>query len=213
ENQLRLLERSLRAKGFRWLREPHWNQLTHDLTAVDIRLKFEADIQDLGHLRLDQWINETAFRSNMDRISFSYKDTKGRLRHGKRGVIPDGFLCIIDQKRQSKGLPAKANFLLEVDLATHSNPNFSMEKAAAGAAYIKSQEFKTRFGSNSGRWLIITTSEVRMRHLMEHTHERIGTKSNLFLFTTLSEFFSKNGFTEAIWSVCGQNRKQKLLTE
>ena len=149
----------------------------------------------------------------MDRVAFSYKDTKGRLRQGKRGVIPDGFLCVIDQKRQSKGLPAKANFLLEVDLATHSNPNFSMEKAAAGAAYVQGEEFKTRFGSNSGRWLIITTSEVRMRHLMKHTHERIGAKSSLFLFTTLSEFFSKNGFTEAIWSVCGENRKQKLLTE
>ena len=213
ENQLRLFERALRAKGFRWLREPHWNQLNHDLTTVDIRLKFEKDIQDISHLRLDQWINETVFRSNMDRITFSYKDTKGRLRQGKRGVIPDGFLCIIDQKRQSKGLPAKANFLLEVDMATHSNPNFSIEKAAAGAAYIKSREFNKRFGSNSGRWLIITTSEVRMQHLMEHTRERISAKSSLFLFTTLSIFFSKNVFSEAVWSACGQSRKQKLLTE
>ena len=213
ENQLRLFERALRANGFRWLREPHWNQLKHDLTTVDIRLKFEKDIQDISHLRLGQWINETVFRSNMDRITFSYKDTKGYRRKGKRGVIPDGFLCIIDQKRQSEGLPAKANFLLEVDMATHSNPNFSIEKAAAGAAYIKSREFKTRFGSNSGRWLIITTSEVRMGHLMEHTHEKIAAKSNLFLFTTLSNFFSKNVFSEAIWSVCGQDHKQKLLTE
>jgi len=213
ENQLRLLERTLRAKGFRWLREPHWNQLNHDLIAVDIRLKFEYDIQKKNHLKVDHWINETVFRSNTDRIPFSYKDTKGRLRHGKRGVIPDGFLCIIDQKRKSKGLPAKANFLLEVDMATHSNPNFSIEKAAAGAAYIQSKEFNTRFGSNLGRWLIITTSEIRMQHLMKHTHERIATKSNLFLFTTLSTFFSKNVFSEAIWSVCGQNRQQILLAE
>ena len=213
ENQLRLFERTLRAKGLRWLREPRWNQLNHDLTTVDIRLKFEKDIQGLNHLKVDQWINETVFRSNMDRITFSYKDTKGRLRRGKRGVIPDGFLCIIDQKRQSQGLPAKANFLLEVDMATHSNPNFSMKKAAAGAAYINSKEFNKRFGSNTGRWLIITTSEVRMRHLMKHTHERIERKSNLFLFTTLSNFFSKNVFTGAIWSVYGQSRKQSLLTE
>jgi len=213
ENQLRLFERALHAKGLRWLREPHWNQLTHDLTTVDIRLKIEADIQEFSYLKLDHWINETVFRSNMDRVTFSYKDTKGRLRHNKRGVIPDGFLCIIDQKRQSKGQPPKANFLLEVDMATHSNPNFSIEKAAAGAAYIKSREFNKRFGSNSGRWLIITTSEIRMQHLMKHTHERITTKSNLFLFTTLSTFFSKNIFSESIWSVCGQDRKQKLLKE
>ena len=211
ENQLRLFERALQAKGFRWLREPHWNQLNHDITAVDIRLKFEEDIQDFPHLQLDQWINETVFRSNMDRVNFSYKDTKGQLRQGKRGVIPDGFLCIIDQNRQSQGLPAKANFLLEVDMATHSNPNFSMEKAAAGAAYIKSREFKTRFGSNSGRWLIITTSEVRMQHLMEHTQERIPTRSNLFLFTSLSNFFSKNVFSEAIWQICNQDDPTTLL--
>ena len=213
ENQLRLFERVLRAKGLRWLREPRWIQLNHDLTTVDIRLKFEKDVQDFSHLRLDRWINETVFRSNMDRITFSYKDTKGHRRQGKRGVIPDGFLCIVDQKRQSKGLPAKANFLLEVDMATHSNPNFSMEKAAAGAAYIKSRDFKTRFGSNSGRWLIITTSDVRMQHLMEHTHKRIPTKSNLFFYTTLSNFFSKNVFSEAIWSICDQSHKQSLLTQ
>jgi hypothetical protein len=213
ENQLRAFERALHAKGFRWLREPHWIQLNHDLTAVDIRLKFEKDIQDVSHLRLNQWINETVFRSNMDRISFSYKDSKGHFRKRKRGVIPDGFLCIIDRERQAKGHPAKANFLLEVDMATHSNPNFSVEKAAAGAAYIHSRAFNKRFGSNTGRWLVITTSEVRMRHLMKHTLERIATKSNLFLFTTLPDFFSKSVFSEAIWSVCGQDRKQKLLTE
>jgi hypothetical protein len=213
ENQLRLLERTLRSEGLRWLREPHWNQLNHDLTVVDIRLKFEKDLQDFKHLKIDQWINETVFRSNMDRIPFSYKDTKERLRQGKRGVIPDGFLCIADQKRQSQGLPAKANFLLEVDMATHSNPNFGIEKAAAGAAYINSQEFNKRFGSNTGRWLVITTSEIRLQHLMKHTHKRIAAKSSLFLFTTLSEFFSKNVISEAIWSVCGENRKQKLLAE
>ncbi len=213
ENQLRLFERALRAKGVRWLREPRWTQLNHDLTTVDIRLKIEKDIQDFSHLQLDDWINETIFRSNMDRVTFSYKDTKGPLRQGKRGVIPDGFFCIVDQKRQSQGLPAKANFLLEVDMATHSNPNFSIEKAAAGAAYIQSREFNKRFGSNSGRWLIITTSEVRMKHLMKHTQERIPTSSNLFLFTTLPIFFSRNVFSEAIWSVCGLSRKQSLLTE
>ena len=213
ENQLRLFERALYAKGFRWLREPHWNQLNHDLTTVDIRLKFEKDLQDFKYLKIDQWINETVFRSNMDRVTFSYKDKKGQLRQSKRGVVPDGFLCVIDQKRESQGLPAKANFLLEVDMATHSNPNFGIEKAAAGAAYINSKDFNTRFGSNTGRWLVITTSEIRMQHLMEHTQERIAAKSNLFLFTTLSEFFSKNVISDAIWSVCGDNHKQKLLAE
>lgn len=39
----------------------------------------------------------------------------------------------------------------------------SVEKAASGAAYINIKEFKTRFENNSGRWLIITTNEIRMQ--------------------------------------------------
>jgi len=133
ENQLRSLELSLRRKGFRWLREPRWTQLNHDLTTIDIRLKIGFDLQELKYLEMGRWINETDFRSNYDRISFTYKDRKGRLRHKKRGVIPDGYFCLLDKKRDTKGLPAKAHFLLEVDMATHDNPSFGIEKAAAGA--------------------------------------------------------------------------------
>ena len=213
ENQLRSLELSLRRKGFRWLREPRWTQLHHDLITIDIRLKIGFDLQELKYLEMGRWINETDFRSNYDRISFTYKDRKGRLRHKKRGVIPDGYFCLLDKKRDTKGLPAKAHFLLEVDMATHDNPSFGIEKAAAGAAYIRSAEYKNRNGSNAGRWLIITTSDIRMGNLMQQTHEKAGKNSSLFFFMTFSDFFTNNVFLEPIWSVCGQNRKQKLLTE
>jgi hypothetical protein len=213
ENQLRSLELSLRRKGLRWLREPRWTQLNHDLTTIDIRLKIGFDLQALNYLKMECWINETDFRSNYDRITFSYKDRKGRLLHKKRGVIPDGYYCLLDKKRDTKGLPAKAHFLLEVDMATHDNPSFGIEKAAAGAAYIKSAEYKNRFGSNTGRWLIITTSDIRMGNLIQQTQEKAGKNNSLFFFMTFSEFFTKNVFLEPIWSVCGENRKQKLLAE
>ena len=98
-------------------------------------------------------------------------------------------------------------------MATHDNPSFGIEKAAAGAAYIRSAEYKNRNGSNAGRWLIITTSDIRMGNLMQQTHEKAGKNSSLFFFMTFSDFFTNNVFLEPIWSVCGQNRKQKLLTE
>ena len=211
ENQLRSLELSLRRKGFRWLREPRWTQLNHDLTTIDIRLKIGFDLQALKYLEMERWINETDFRSNYDRITFTYKDRKGRLRHKKRGVIPDGYFCLHDRQREIQGFAAKAHFLLEVDMATHDNPSFGIEKAAAGAAYIHSKEYKKRFGSNAGRWLIITTSDIRMGNLMQQTYERAGKNSSLFFFMTFSEFFTNNIFLEPIWSVCGQNHKQTLL--
>lgn len=213
ENQIRLFERSLRDKGFHWLREPRWTQLNHDLTCIDIRLKIESDIKDIKHLWIGQWINETDFRSNYDCIVFTYKDKNGQFRNHRRGIIPDGYFHIINRERESRGLPAKAHFLLEVDMATHANNSFGIEKAAAGAAYILSKEYRSRFGSNAGRWIIVTTSDIRMRHLMDQTQEKTNEKSSLFLFTTLPAFFSGNVFLEAIWSVCGQTKTQTLLPE
>lgn len=213
ENQIRLFEQSMREKGIRWLREPRWTQLNHDLTCIDIRLKIEHDISNTKYLRIGQWINETDLRSNYDCITFTYKDRSGKFRSNRRGIIPDGYFHIINQERESGGLPAKAHFLLEVDMATHANNNFGIEKAAAGAAYISSEEYRSRFGSNVGRWIIVTTSDIRMRHLMDQTQEKADDKSSLFFFTTLSDFFSKNVFSEAIWSVCGQKKTQFLLPE
>jgi hypothetical protein len=213
ENQLRSLELSLRKQGFRWLREPRWTQLHHDLTTIDIRMKIRIDLQTLTHLEMERWINETDFRSNFDRIAFAYKDRTGRLLHKKRGVIPDGYFCLFDKKRERKGLAAKAHFLLEVDMATHDNPSFGIEKVAAGAAYINSKEYKKRFGCNAGCWLIITTSDVRMANLMQQAKEKAGKNSSFFFFINFSDFFTNNVFLEPIWSICGQEDKQILLSQ
>ncbi len=213
ENQLRTLETALRVQGFRWLREPHWAQLQHDIYGVDIRLKIEKDIQAFSQLRLTHWIQESSFRSDLDRISFSYKDKNGIQRQQKRGVIPDGYFCLLDLQRHSQGLPSKAHFLLEVDMATHANPSFSIEKAIAGAAYIHSKQYADRFGSDTGRWLIVTTSDIRMKHLMNQTEKMTHKDSNLFLFTTFQDFFSGNSFQERIWSKCDKDSKVSLLEE
>lgn len=211
ENQLRTLETALRSKGWRWLREPHWTQLQHDLNLVDIRLKIEQDVQAFSHLRLVDWLHEGVFRADMDRVSFTYKSNNGRQRSFTRGIIPDGYFCLLDLKRHAQGLPSKAHFLLELDMATHALANFSLEKVAAGAAYIHSQAYAQRFGSNVGRWLIITTGERRLQHILTNTHQKIGKDSQFFYFTTLGNFFSSNVFSDALWSVCGQTQKQKLL--
>jgi len=211
ENQLRGLELGLRKKGFRWLREPRWSQLHHDLTVIDVRLKIEYDIKRKKDMVISRWINETDFRADYDQVVFSYKDRQGVLRQKKRGVIPDGYFCLVDQKRASQSLPAKVHFFLEVDMATHDTPSFGIEKVAVGAAYIHSQAYARRFGSNSGRWLVITTGEARMRNLMAQTAERADKDSSLFFFSTFTELFSHHCFEDQMWSVCDSSDKQFLL--
>jgi hypothetical protein len=63
-------------------------------------------------------------------------------------VCPDAYFEIIDESRRMSGEPHIARFLLELDMSTHDNPSFGREKAAAGAAYIKSSKFRVRFGNN-----------------------------------------------------------------
>ncbi len=82
---------------------------------------------------------------------------------------PDGYFTIVDSRRRSQGLPARARFLLELDMATHDTNSFFQEKVLAGVAYIKSPAYKSRLGHNSGRWLVVITGEVRMKHIMHQT--------------------------------------------
>jgi hypothetical protein len=211
ENQLRGLEVALRKKGFRWLREPRWSQLQHDLNVIDVRLKIEYDVSRMKDVIITQWVNETDFRADYDRVTFTYKDRQGNQRQKNHGVIPDGYFCLVDQKRASQALPSKVHFFLEVDMATHDNPSFGIEKVAAGAAYIHSKDYASRFGSNTGRWLIITTSEARMKNLMTQTLERAGKDSGLFFFSTFTDLFSRHCFEDQMWSVCDSSDKQFLL--
>ena len=116
ENQMRLLQANLRKHGIRWLREPNWYQAQHDMAVVDFRMVVERSVNDLSEIALEQWILESEFRANPDRIEFTFKGNKGTLRKKTKGVCPDGYFCLIDEKRKIEGTPHKARFLLEMDM-------------------------------------------------------------------------------------------------
>ena len=204
ENQLRLLQERLRKIGIRWAREPRWQQLEHDIAVTDFRYAVERSVCELTSLTLEGWIPEGVFRSNMDKVDFRFFNREGKSRNRSKGVCPDGYFVIIDEERKAQGKPCRARFLLELDMATHDNPSFGIEKAAAGAAYIHHPSYKTRFGENSGWWLVITTSDVRMKNLMLQTSEKIKSDSNLFLFTTFERVMQHNLFNAPIWYRCGE---------
>jgi len=198
ETQLRELHQALRDHGIRWLREPRWIQLGHDLTVVDIRLAFERAAAAIPALALDEWIPEGAFLGKMDQVRAKIKGRDGSVRTEKRGVRPDGFFVIADATRMGKDGPHRSRNLLELDLATHPIGRFT-ERAALYLDYIFSPAYKARFGYNSGRWLVITRSAARRDHLREHTKESLNTRASFFWFSTLKEVLQGNPLTDPIW--------------
>jgi hypothetical protein len=204
ENQLRTLQTRLRQVGIRWMREPNWNNPLHDLLIGDLRVAILQSVQEASNLSLETWVPESEFRANPDRIEFKFTANNGKPKLKKKGVCPDGLFFLVNRERQRAGQPHRARFLIELDMATHDNTSFGIEKAAAGAAYIQSQEYKNRFGENAGRWLILTTGETRMKNLMRQTKKRTDAV-NLFFFTTFAHTVNHDPLFDPIWRQVGKD--------
>jgi hypothetical protein len=212
ENQQRGLQVYLIKKGIYWYREPRWNQLTHDLQAIDFRLAVERAVAAFPTLTLEEWQHEGIFRTDTDVIEIRTKNRQGLIKERKKGVCPDGYFVIVDEQRLLRGQPARARHLMEIDSATHSNPKFGRDKVAPGIAYIHSQAYKERFGANAGRWLIQTSGQRRMRNLMQQTQRTAGDSSGFFYFTTEHLFFnSENVLTDPIWWQVGKQEPTSLF--
>lgn len=212
ENQLRKLQISLRAQGFHWLREPRWIQLEHDLKVADFRMMVEKAIQNSPGLVLAGWLPERVFRSHMDVVECNVEGRDGKTKVLKKGVCPDAYFVIEDTRRLISGESHRARFLLELDMATHDNPSFGLEKVAPGAAYIRSSAYKKRFGYNSGRWLIVTTADQRrLKNLMGQTERVAGSVARLFLFSTWQEMREKILLSAPIWWKVGESVPKSLL--
>jgi hypothetical protein len=190
ENQMRKLEKQLRAEGIRWQRQPRWSQLAHDVAVNDFRLAVEHAAHYWPSLSLESWIPEGEFFRDMDIIKVG-KRTKG--------VRPDGFFVLVDHMRLINNSPAKARFLLELDNSTHPVTRFGRDKALPGLAYIRSQAYQDRFGYNSGRWLVVCKSERRMQNLKAQTEKVLGKQASNFFFTTLEQVEPLTVFNQPIW--------------
>lgn len=197
EAQLRRLNNRLREQGRRWLREPRWSQLRHDLTVVDVRLAIERAVGELPYLTLEDWMLESAFRAAPDEVEYTITLGNGKRLHKKRGIVPDGYFVIEDERRKQQGLPARTRFLLEVDMGTHDTNSFFQEKVLAGSAYMQSEAYRVRFGGHASRWLVVTTREERLQHLMSITAQ--ASTSTVFLFTTLADVLKMNVLTAPMW--------------
>jgi hypothetical protein len=213
ENQMRLLTTSLGKAGIRWVREPRWIQLAHDLAIVDIRMAVEKSVAAMPALLLEEWLPEGEFRSKIDVVEFTTTGRDGKVIRGKKGVCPDSYFVVMNKGYLIEGQPARARFLLELDNATHANNRFGFEKVIPGIAYIKSAAYKARFGFNSGHWLVVTTGEVRMKNLLHQVREKAGRDAGLFYFTTFEKAITNNVFSSPIWCQVGDNQPKPLIVE
>lgn len=128
ENQMRIFQKQLRDIGIRWVREPRWSLLSHDLAIVDFRYAVENSANELQSINIENWITESEFRSNMDVVEYKVRSQSGEVKTLKRGVCPDAYFEIVNDGQNLRG-DDKFNCLLELDMATHSNPSFGREKA------------------------------------------------------------------------------------
>ena len=212
ENQMRRLATQLRGADVRWLREPRWIQLSHDLAVVDVRLTVEWGIKQLPGLTLEEWQHESEFRSNGDVVEYEVAGRDGKVWRGKKRIYPDSYFAIVNQRQSPQGLLVRTRLLLELDNATHANERFGREKVAPGLAYIRSAAYKARFGDNSGRWLMVTTGTVRMRNLQKQTRQVAGPDAGVFRFTTFDRLTSGNAVVEPIWWQVGRRQPEALLS-
>ena len=215
ENQLRELEKRLRENHIRWLREPKFLTLDHDLKVIDCFIAFERSVAELPRLTIETWLPEgyfyTPISDQVDTVAYHYWDQNGNRKQDRKGVVPDFFVQITDQERKINGDPHRGRFLFEIDMANHTTKKFARERAAPGAAYIRtSKRYKKRFGFNSGSWLIFTTSNDRMNNLLQETAKTLGPDARYFFFTTFDRL-NANLFSDAIWRRPGRREPWALL--
>jgi len=211
ENQMRLLEKRLREEGVGWQREPRWSQLAHDIAVNDFRFAIERAVKKWPSVTLEKWVPEGDFLREMDTIEFDYKDRDGKIKKRRKGVRPDGYFVLLDHLRQINNSPARARFLLEFDNGTHPLNRFGREKAVPGVAYVRSKEYKQRFGFNSGRWLIVCNGKKRMHNLRAQTEKAVGANASVFLFSTMGQIKAETALNMPIWIRGGSNEAMSLV--
>lgn len=185
-----------------WRRNPRWAQLEHDLAVNDFRLWVQQACAADSQLELRQWVPETDFLAYPDTVEF---EERGHKR--KRQVRPDGFF-LIARSRPDRPKPEGFAYLVEIDMATHSNPSFEHHKIRAGLAYLDGDAYRERFGLRFGRWLVVTTTQQRLEHLMDQTEKAGGDR--VFYFTTFDQI-GAGALLDPLWQVAGSRELTSLI--
>ena len=187
--------------GFKYRKRPTWLRIEHDLAVNDFRLDVMEACGMSPILEFEEWIPQGEFWASPDTVE--YKDAAGRTI--KRRIRPDAFFFI-----RRPGY--RYRLLLEIDMATEDNPRFAREKVLPGTAYLQSEAYKRRFGGRSGRWLVVTTGERRMRNMKRQTEMTADRNASVFYFTTFDQVKPETVLTAPIWYRGGDDGPWPLIS-
>lgn len=87
---------------------------------------------------------------------------------------------------------------IEIDMTTESLDDFAL-KVRASREYLKRKIYQSRYRTNSGRILTITTGERRLKNLKEVTEAEGG--KHRYWFTTWDKVNQDTIFTKPIWEI------------
>lgn len=192
-----------RPNQMKWRKGPRYSLIEHDLKVNDFRIALQDACRSENGNELNQWVPESEFSSQADRVS--YETAAGKKM--SRLIRPDGYFTIERQPRL--GNSKLFSFLLEIDMGTEDNPRFAREKVRPGIAYLKSEQYVVRFGQPYGRYLVITTGHRRAAN-MKAQAERHGGK-NLFYFATFDDLCAETILTEPVWMLAGHQAPRSIL--
>ncbi len=190
-------------KDLNFIKEPGWNSMEHDLRVNDFTIILQKACQKYPEFELYEWVNESVLRADPTQVE--YETVAGKP--ARRQVIPDRFFLVhrLGEDR------FRSRLLLELDNATHPNKRFADHKILPGIAFIRSPEYEKKFGGNSGRWLIVTTSDRRLKYLKETTERVADNNDVIFYFTTFERVRVDTILTEPIWYRGGSEQPVALF--
>jgi hypothetical protein len=180
-----------------WRKEPRWSQVEHDLAVSTFRLDLQAACAASPDVQIETWIPEGEFLAYPDVVEYKFGSHTLRRR-----MQPDGFFTLLSQQHRIR-------YLLEIDRSTEDNPRFFREKILPGLAYIKSQAYEDRFGHRSGRWLVVTTGERRMRNMLQQAGRTAA--RGLFYFTTYARVTPATLLFSPIWQRADRDEPVPLI--
>ena len=184
-----------------------WRFLDHLLATNDVRIAIELAVQKKG-FHLSRWLDDKTLKSNEMKDRVSIIGPEGA--NVEVTIVPDGYFLIWTGTHEY-------DRFLEVDMGTETGISSKFgrrtfsRKLRGYMEYYISGLYEQKYLSKAMVVLTVTTSEKRMRNLMQLA-ENINELNPLrFWFTTFDKVNSKSVLTEPIWHVPGQDQPRTLI--
>jgi hypothetical protein len=186
-----------------------WLFLNHLLRVNDVRLSLTLSAHE-HNWTIRPWLDDQALRRDKrDYVPVQIEGKDGRRRVEKVAFVPDGY-AVLDAAGEEP-----FHYFLEIDLGTVTGRSARegrrdwSRKVKAYLGYRVLGLFKTKYGGERFRVLTVTTSEARLRNLIQATEQAKGTFS--FAFTTFDRFQGADPLTDQIWSFPGRQERAALI--